>query len=123
MLHKLVSLMLILVTGGALAVGSVFGNPNERPDKAAAKIKQRIIRFGESAPVIVTLGDNSKLNGRIGEIDQNSFVLREGANGEEQLISYSAVQKVTYVGSAGGANLGPAFLVFIAVVVVTRLLR
>lgn len=121
--HKLLSLMLILVTGVALTVEPVFGSPNDGPDKAAAKIKQRITRFGENAPVMVKLADATKLIGQIGEINEQSFVIRVGANGDERVINYSEVRQVNYVGSTGGANLGPAFLVFIAVVVVTKLLR
>ena len=123
MLHKLLSLMLILLTSGGLTVAPVFGKSNDSHDKAAAKIKQKITRLGVDAPLMVKLDNDRKLNGRIGEISDDSFVIRVGASGDEQVINYSEVRQVTYAGSTGGANLGPAFLVFIAVVVVTRLLR
>jgi hypothetical protein len=115
--------MLILLISGALTVAPVFGKSNDSHDKAAAKIKQKITRLGVDAPLIVKLADARKLDGRIVEINDESFVIRAGASGDEQVINYSEVQHVNYVGSTGGANLGPAFLVFIAVVVVTKLLR
>jgi hypothetical protein len=122
-MRKLLSLMLILVASCEFTVAPVFGRSNEGHDKAAAKIKQKITRLGEDAPVLVKLADATKLSGRIGDIDANSFVIRVGPSGNEKVINYSEVQQVTYVGSTGGANLGPAFLVFIAVVVVARFLR
>jgi len=122
MQYKFLSLMLILLTSGAPTV-AVFGKSNDSHDRAAAKIKQKIIRLGLDAPLIVKLDDSRKLNGRIGEISEDSFVMRVGVSGDEQVINYSEVRQVSYAGSTGGANLGPAFLVFIAVVVVTRLLR
>ncbi len=122
-MRKLLSLTLILLASCEFAVAPAFGNANDSHDKAAAKIKQKIIRLGLDAPLIVKLDDDRKLNGRIGEINDDSFVIRVGASGDEQVINYSEVRQVTYAGSAGGANLGPAFLVFIAVVVVTKLLR
>lgn len=123
MLHKLLSLMLILFASCEFTVAPVFGKSNDSHDKAAARIKQKITRLGIDAPLIVKLDDDRKLNGRIGEINEDSFVIRAGASGDEQIINYSEVRQVTLAGSTGGANLGPAFLVFIAVVVVTKLLR
>ena len=123
MLPRLLSTMLILLMSGELTVAPAVGKSNDSHDKAAAKIKQKITRLGVDAPVMVRLADATKLNGRIADIDASSFVVRVGAGGDEQVINYSEVQQVNYVGSTGGANLGPAFLVFIAVVVVTRLLR
>jgi len=122
-MRKLLSMMLILLTSGALTVAPVFGKSNDSHDKAAAKIKQKITRLGVDAPLIVKLDDDRKLTGRIGEISDESFVIRAGASGDQQVINYADVRQVTYAGSTGGANLGPAFLVFIAVVVVTKLLR
>ncbi|HXU07977.1 MAG TPA: hypothetical protein VN743_03195 [Blastocatellia bacterium] len=122
-MRRLLSLMLILIASGEFTFAPVFGKSNDSHDKAAAKIKQKIIRLGVDAPLTVKLDDDRKLNGRIGEINDDSFVIRVGASGDEQVINYSEVQQVTYAGSTGGANLGPAFLVFIAVVVVTKLLR
>ena len=123
MQYKFLSLMLILLTSGAPTVAPVFGKSNDSHDRAAAKIKQKIIRLGIDAPLIVKLDDARKLSGRIGEISEDRFVMRVGVSGDEQVINYSEVRQVSYAGSTGGANLGPAFLVFIAVVVVTRLLR
>lgn len=122
-MRKLLSLMLILIASGEFTVAPVFGKSGETHEKAAAKIKHKVTRLGVDAPVTVKLAGATKLNGRIVDIDENSFVIRLGANGDEQIINYSEVQQVNYVGSTGGANLGPAFLVFIAVVVVTKLLR
>jgi hypothetical protein len=115
--------MMILLMSGALKASPVLGKSNESRDKAAAKIKQKITRLGVDAPLVVKLADARKLNGQIAEINDESFVIRAGASGDEQVINYSEVRQVNYVGSTGGANLGPAFLVFIAVVVVTKLLR
>jgi hypothetical protein len=121
--NKLLSSMLILLTSGALTVAPVFGKSNESHEQAAAKIKRKISKLGVDAPLIVILADARKLNGRIGEIDGDNFVLRVGANGDEQVISYSEVQQVTYIGSTGGANLGPAFVIFGAVILLIKLLR
>ena len=122
-MRKLLSLTLILLTSCEFTVAPVFGKSNDSHDKAAAKIKQKITRLGVDAPLIVKLDDDRKLTGRIGEISDESFVIRAGASGDQQVINYADVRQVTYAGSTGGANLGPAFLVFIAVVVVTKLLR
>ncbi|HXF38309.1 MAG TPA: hypothetical protein VN687_01230 [Blastocatellia bacterium] len=121
-MRKLLSLTLILLTSCEFTVAPVFGKSNDSHDKAAAKIKQKITRLGLDAPLIVKL-DGKKMTGRIGEINDDSFVIHVGRNGDEQVINYSEVQQVVYLGSTGGANLGPAFLVFIAVVVVARFLR
>ena len=122
-MRKLLSLTLIVLTSGALTVAPVFGRSNNSQAKAAAKIKQKINRLGVDAPLTVKLDNDRKLTGRIGEINDDSFVIRVGPNGDEQVINYSDVQQVAYLGSTGGANLGPAFLVFIAVVLVAKFLR
>ena len=122
-MRKLLSLMLILIASGALTVAPVFGKSGQTHEKTTAKIKQRITRLGVDAPVMVKLANATKLNGRIGEINENSFVIRVGANGDEQVINYSDVQQVNYAGSTGGANLGPAFLVFGAVVILIKLIH
>jgi len=122
-MRKLLSLTLILLASCEFTIAPVFGRSNNSRDKAAAKIKQKINRLGVDAPLIVKLDNDRKLTGRIGEINDDSFVIRVGANGDEHVLNYSEVQQVTYAGSTGGANLGPAFLVFIAVVVVARFLR
>lgn len=122
-MRKLLSLMLILIASGALTGAPVFGKSSETHEKAAAKIKHKITRLGVDAPVMVKLADATKLNGRIGEINENSFLIRLGANGDEQVIKYSDVQQVNYVGSTGGANLGPAFLVFGAVILLIKLIH
>jgi hypothetical protein len=123
MLPRLLSIMLILLMSGALKASPILGKSNESHEKAAVKIKQKIARLGVDAPLTVKLADARKLNGRIVEMGDNSFTIRVGPNGDEQVINYSDVQQVNYVGSTGGANLGPAFLVFIAVVVVAKFLR
>lgn len=122
-MRKLLSLMLILIASGEFTVAPVFGKSRETHEKAAAKIKHKVTRLGEDAPVMVKLGDARKLTGRIGEINDDSFVIRVGANGDEQVINYSDIQQVTYLGSTGGANLGPAFLVFGAVILLIKLIR
>jgi hypothetical protein len=115
--------MLILLMSGSPKVSPGVEKSNGSHDKAAVKIKQKITRLGVDAPLMVKLDNDKKLNGRIAEINDDSFVMRVGANGDERVINYSEVRQVNYVGSTGGANLGPAFLVFIAVVVVAKFLR
>ena len=121
--NKLLSSMLILLASGPLTITPVFGQSRESHEKAAAKIREKIAKLGVKAPVNVKLRDATNLNGQIEELDDDSFVLRVGANGDEQVISYSDVQQVSYVGSTGGANLGPAFVVFGAVILLIKLLR
>jgi len=123
MLPRLLSTMLILLVSGAPQVSPIVGKSNGSLDKAAVKFKQKITRLGVDAPLIVKLDNDRKLTGRIGEINDDSFVLRVGASGDEQVINYSEVRQVSFAGSTGGANLGPALLVFIAVVVVAKFLR
>jgi hypothetical protein len=121
MLKKLLSLMLILLSSGALAVESVYGKNHKSQEPA--KIKKEISKLGVDAPVIVKLNDGRKLSGRIGEIDDDSFVVRVGGKGDSTVITYSEVKQVKYDGSSGGANLLPGFLIAGAVILLIKLIH
>jgi hypothetical protein len=130
MLKKLLSLMLILLSSGALAIDSVYGKNPQGQDQSVAKIKREISKLGVEAAVIVKLYDGRKLSGRIGEIGEDSFVLRAPVKGDRTatltnriVITYSEVKQVKYAGSSGGANLLPGFLIAGAVILLIKLIH
>ncbi len=119
MLEKLLSLMLILLLSGAVAIDSVCGQSPTGQDQAVAKIKREIGKLGVGAPVLVKLSDGRRQVGTIRDIDDDSFVLLVGVKGDRtakltnrMVIKYSEVKQVRSAGSSGGANLGPAFAIF-----------
>ena len=129
MLKKILSLMLILLSSGALVVDSVYGKKPGGQDQSVAKIKREISKLGVDAPVTVKLIDGRKLNGRIGEIGEDSVVLRIPVKGDRTarqtnllVITYAEVKQVSYAGSSGGANLGPAFLI-VGVILLIKLIH
>jgi hypothetical protein len=122
---RFLSLMLILLSSSALALDSVYGKDRGVQDQSVTKIKREISKLGVDAAVIVKLRDGSKLSGRIGEIGEDSVVLRVPVKGDRTatltnriVISYSEVKEVRYAGSSGGANLGPAFLIVGAILLI-----
>ena len=123
MLKRVSSLTLILLAMGTVAVGHAYGKENKNQEHAASKIKQKLDKFGLSAPVIVKATDGREWNGSLVEIADDRFVLLSGAQRDRIVIPYSEVKQVKYNGSTGGANLGPAFLVAGAVVLLIHLLR
>jgi hypothetical protein len=123
MLKKVLSLTLILLVIGTVAVGRAYGQENKHQERAASKIKQKLNKFGLSAPVIVKATDGREWNGRLVEIADDRFVLLSGTPGDRIVIAYSEIKQVKYNGSTGGANLGPAFLVAGAVILLISLLR
>jgi len=128
MLKKVLSLMLVVLSSGALALGPVYGNSPQSEDHGAAKMKRNISKLGVHAPVILKLIDGRKLSGNIAEIDGDTFVLLEPAPGDARLtnrkvIAYAEVQQVKYNGSTGGANLGPAFLIAGVVILLAKVMH
>lgn len=122
MLKRLFSLLLIL-SFTAIAVASAYGKDNDDPDKAARKTKQKISKLGLHAPVIVKVADGRELNGEIAKIDDDSFVLLTGRNYDRIVMTYREVKQVKYIGSTGGANLLPGFLIAGAAILLIKLLR
>jgi hypothetical protein len=122
MFKKLYSLLLIL-SFTAIAVAPAAGKEGDDQDKAARKAKQQISKLGLHAPVIVKVADGGELNGRIGEIDGDSFVLLTGKSYDRIVITYREVKRVKYIGSTGGANLLPGFLIAGAAIFLIKLLR
>lgn len=122
MLKKLFSLLLIL-SFTAIAVAPAYGKENQDQDKTARKTKQKIGKLGLNAPVIVKVEDSRELKGYIAEIDDDGFVLLTSKNADRMVISYREVKQVKYIGSTGGANLLPGFLIAGAAILLIRLLR
>jgi hypothetical protein len=131
MMKKLLSLMLILLSGSVFAVDSVWGKDPVGQDQLAAKIKREICKLGVDAPVTLKLRDGSKLSGRIGEIGEDSVVLLTPVKGDRTarltnriVITYVEVRQVKYAGRPSqGANLGPAFLIFGVVILLKTLIH
>jgi hypothetical protein len=123
MLKRFLSLMLILLTSVTLASDSVNAKNHQNQEHLATKIKQEVSKLGVDAPVLVKLVDGRKLSGRIGAIDEDSFVFRADPLGDSTVIAYSKVKQIRYAGSSGGANLGPAFLVVGVVFLLTKLIH
>lgn len=124
MLKKILSLMLIFLSSGVLAVDSVYGRKPGQ-DQSVAKIKREISKLGLDAPVTVKLIDGRKLSGRIEKIREDSVVLRIPVKGDRMamqtnqlVITYAEVKQVSHAGSSGGANLGPAFLIVGAILLI-----
>jgi len=122
MLKKLFSLLLIL-SFTAIAVAPAYGKENQDQDKTARKTKQKIGKLGLNAPVIVKVEDSRELKGYIAEIDDDGFVLLTSKNADRMVISYRGVKQVKYIGSTGGANLLPGFLIAGVAILLIRLLR
>jgi hypothetical protein len=122
MLKKLFSLLLIF-SFTAIAVAPAYGKESDDQDKAARKTKQKISQLGLNAPVIVKIADGRELNGEIAEIDDDKFVLLTGKNYDRIVIKYREVKQVKYIGSTGGANLLPGFLIAGAAILLIKLLR
>lgn len=122
MLKRLLSFLLCL-SFAVIAIAPAYGNESNDQDKAARKTKQKISKLGLNAPVIVKVEDSRELKGYIAEIDDDDFVLLTSKNGDRMVISYREVKQVKYIGSTGGANLLPGFLIAGAAILLIRLLR
>jgi hypothetical protein len=132
MLNQILSLMVILSLSSTFAVHAVCGQTAKTPDHAVAKIKRDITKLGVDALVSVKLSDGSKQRGRIAEIDDDSLVLLTAVAGDRTrkltnpiTIANSEIRQIKHAGSsspAGGANLGPAFLILGAILLI-KLIR
>ena len=122
MLKRLLSLLLCL-SFTTIAVVPTYGKEINDQDKEARKTKQKISKLGLNAPVIVKVEDSRELKGYIAEIDDDGFVLLTSKNSNRMVISYREVKQVKYIGSTGGANLLPGFLIAGAAMLLIRFLR
>lgn len=130
MLKKLSSLMLVLLSIGQIVAAPAYGKGKRDQDRSTSKVKQKITKLGVDTSVIVKLEDGRKLAGRIGEIGEDSFVLRAPVKGDRTarltnpiVITYSEIKQVKDAGSSGGANLLPGFLIAGAVILLVKLIR
>jgi hypothetical protein len=130
MSKKISSLLLSLLLVIACAANTAFARNNQDQHSAAAKSKQEISKLGVDAFVTVRLDDGRKVSGRIGEIGDDTFALLVPVKGDRTakltdriVISYAEVKQVKSEGSSGGANLGPAFLVAGAVILLIVIAR
>jgi hypothetical protein len=130
MLKKLLSLTAVLLLANLIPIVCVHGQENKEQKGSEYKTKQKLSKLGRDAPVLLKLDDGSKVSGRIESIGENSFVLAVPVKGDRTarltnpvVISYSQIRQVKFVGSTGGANLGPGFLAAGALILVLVLVR
>jgi hypothetical protein len=130
MLKRRLSLILTLLSISPIVVTHAYAAADKGQKQPASKTKQKISRLGVDTLVIVKLDDGRKLSGRIGEIGEDNFVLLAPVKGDRTarqtnriVITYSEVKQVKYDGPAGGANLGPGFLVAGVVILLIALIR
>ena len=123
MLKKFLSSILILLTGGGFALPPVFSKNNDNQEQSVIRFKRKISKLGVGAAVTVKLNNGTKLSGRIVEIQDDSFVLLAGVNGDRVTISYSQLKQVNYDGADGGANLLPGFLIAGGVILLIKLIQ
>jgi hypothetical protein len=122
MLKTFLSISLILLSSVAF-LSPALGKNNDKQEQSAARIKRKIDKLGVDTAVIIKLHDGRKLSGRIGEIEDDSFVLR-GLYGDRVTISYSEVEQVkNYFRSNSGANLLPGFLIAGGIILLIKLVH
>ncbi len=123
MFQKSLSLALASILLGALCVTPVSaGLQTDKERQRIAKVKERIsvISLVEHKRVSITRRDGTKLRGRAGEIQENSFVITDDKTGTNTTVAYSDVTQVKSKGDGGlstGAKIavgaGAAVAVFI----------
>lgn len=97
MFKKLLSMVItLLLTGTFTSVPASARLQAEREPAQAEKVKAKVTRIGtgKRATVNVTLRDNAKLKGYIGEIAQEHFTLVDPKHGTVTPVPYEQVQQI-----------------------------
>ena len=97
MFKKLVSLVItVLLTGTITSVSASARLQAEREPAQAEKVKAKVTKIGtgKRATVSVTLRDNTKLKGYIGQIAQEHFTLVDPKHGTVTPVPYEQVQQI-----------------------------
>jgi len=84
------SLLLVAVIFSSLSVTTVFS----QADDNIAEIRARVNDYGVGKKVSVTLKHGVKYKGKIGEIDQDGFSVRDKKTKKSIKFSYADVEKV-----------------------------
>ena len=97
MFKKLLSLVItVLLTGTITLVPASARLQTETAPAQAEKVKAKVTRIGtgKRATVNVTLRDNTKLKGYIGQIAQEHFTLVDPKHGTVTPVPYEQVQQI-----------------------------
>ena len=102
--------LLIHATIGSVSAASQSGKDVER----ANKVKADVMRLGRGSRVKVKRTDGTTVEGTIGEVGEEQFVVEDAKTGSPMTLPYSEVKQVKKRG-AGGSNLRGVVLVLAAI--------
>lgn len=120
MLRKILALVLITTVFGSGAVVSAAGSGAKTDDdetKRAEKVRTEIRRLGTGpdARIKLKLRDKTKLEGYVGEANENDFTVVNAHNGTSTTVAYPQV------GTARGNNLSGGVKIAIGIAVAVGL--
>jgi hypothetical protein len=79
---------------------------NENDASLARKVRADVMGFGKQAHVKVKLKDNTSLEGYIGEIGAEQFLVMDARSGSSTVVAYSQVKQVKRNNLSTGAKIG-----------------
>jgi small nuclear ribonucleoprotein (snRNP)-like protein len=126
MLKKYLAMSLIILmfnfAGSQLLIAQ---NDKNKDDELAAKIKSKITKsgVGEKSKVKVELKNQTKLEGYVSAIEDDSFTVTDKKTGTSTEIKYDQVKKVSSKGLSTAAKIGIAVGIAVSVTILLTLLN
>jgi hypothetical protein len=124
MLKKPLSIVLILLLVQLASVSPSYGKTNDegRQTQRAEKVKDAVAKLGigEMARVKIKLEDGTKLEGYIGEANNENLVVMNARSGQAVRVAYPQIKQVKGHNISTGTRIaiGVAFVVAILIIVV-----
>ena len=103
----------ILLLNLALACPVHAGAAQETTASAAAKIKSEVGKLGAGTPVTLKLANGTKLNGKVGEADDEGFMVLDAKGGRTR-VAYTEVKSVKRFKKSGWKTFEPKDVAFVA---------
>ena len=124
MLKKTLTLVLVaLLPLTTSLVTPISATPNNEKDVALAqKVRADVMRIGQHARVKVRFKDNTKLEGYIGEINADHFILKDAKTDVLTTISYLQVKQVSRNNLSTGAKIGIGVAIAATVGIITAVI-
>ena len=121
MFKKYLTLILaVLILNLSLSAAAFAGTKEEKAAKLAEKVKTNITKIGtgKNARIEVKLRDNTKLEGYISQINENSFVVVDDKTGNNSEVPYSNAKQVKGNNLSTGVKIAIGIGVILAVILV-----
>ncbi len=121
MFKKYLTLILaVLVLNLSFSAAVFAGTKEEKMAKLADKVKTNVTKLGtgKDARIEVKLRDNTKLNGYVSQINENSFTVVDDKTGNTNDIPYSNAKQVKGNNLSTGVKIAIGIGIILAVILV-----